>query len=32
MVDSDRNKIERVRVNTYVDRDNYGTKVVQVKH
>ena len=31
-IDSDRNKIERVRVNTSVDRDDYGTKVVQVKH
>ena len=30
--DADLNKIERVRVNTAVDRDDYGSKVVQVKH
>ena len=30
--DDDANKIERVRVNTAVDRDDYGSKVVQVKH
>ena len=26
------NKIERVRVNKAADRDNYGSKIVQVKH
>ena len=30
--DNDPNKIERVRVNTAIDRDDYGSKVVQVKH
>ena len=30
--DADLNKIERVRVNTAVNRDDYGNKVVQVKH
>ena len=30
--DADLNKIERVRVNTAIDRDDYGSKVVQVKH
>ena len=30
--DDDANKIERVRVNADVDRDDYGSKVVQVKH
>ncbi len=30
--DADLNKIERVRVNTAVNRDDYGSKVVQVKH
>ena len=30
--DTDLNKIERVRVNTAVNRDDYGNKVVQVKH
>ena len=30
--DDDANKIERVRVNADVDRDDYGSKIVQVKH
>jgi hypothetical protein len=30
--DDDANKIERVRVNKAADRDNYGSKIVQVKH
>ena len=30
--DADLNKVERVRVNTAVNRDDYGNKVVQVKH
>ncbi|MBQ7107262.1 MAG: hypothetical protein IJN93_07115 [Clostridia bacterium] len=30
--DADLNKIERVRVNTAIDHDDYGSKVVQVKH
>jgi hypothetical protein len=30
--DDDHNKIERVRVNADVDRDDYGSKIVQVKH
>ena len=30
--DNDPNKIERVRVNKAADRDNYGGKIVQVKH
>ena len=30
--DNDPNKIERVRVNTAIDRDDCGPKVVQVKH
>ena len=30
--DADLNKIERVRVNSAIDRDDYGSKVVQVKH
>ena len=30
--DGDLNKVERVRVNTAVNRDDYGNKVVQVKH
>ena len=30
--DADLNKIERVHVNTAIDRDDYGSKVVQVKH
>jgi len=29
--DNDANKIERVRVNADVDRDDYGSKIVQVK-
>ncbi len=29
--DNDANKIERVRVNNYEDRDDYGSKIVQVK-
>jgi len=31
-IDADLNKIERVRVNAAIDRDDYGSKVVQVKH
>ena len=30
--DNDANKVERVRVNNYEDRDDYGSKIVQVKH
>lgn len=30
--DNDPNKIERVRVNKAADRDNYGSKIFQVKH
>ena len=30
--DNDPDKIERVRVNKAADRDNYGSKIVQVKH
>ena len=29
--DNDANKVERVRVNNYEDRDDYGSKIVQVK-
>jgi hypothetical protein len=29
--DNDANKVERVRVNNYEDRDDYGSKIVQIK-